>query len=147
MTRITSQNGFTLIEFMLVTAITLSAAGFLFPVGNSYLQMQTIDDTSRSVTEALRTARTLAATQSGDSAHGVKLLSGSYVLFLGQSYASRNATADVVSALPRKLEVDGLDEIVFAKRTGLPQATGTISLQLGNTHKTIDIDQYGKVSY
>jgi len=137
--------GFTLIELMLVTALMLALGSFLFPVSASYLQTQVLEDTVNDLTAVLRRAQIQASLEKDDSAFGVKILSDEYVLFSGDSYATRSTDEDETFALSSTLSMSGITEVVFAKLSGIPNTTGSITLSLGETSQDITINAYGKI--
>lgn len=137
--------GFTLIEITIVVAITIALLVFTVPAVVRFLSYQALQDTQTTLVATLRQAHTNALYQKNDSAFGVRFLSGSYVLFQGSSYAARSATYDITTTIPAGVTVSGITEVVFTKRTGVPNTTGTILLQSGNRSRSVTINQQGSI--
>lgn len=122
--------GFSLIELLLVIALLGIVGVAAFPLGTNLYRMQVLQDTRDSLVTTLRQAQVYAMAQKNDASHGVKFLGNSYVLFEGDSYDTRNESNDFAINVASNIALSGLDEVVFAQFTGLPSATGTITLSL-----------------
>lgn len=138
-------SGFSLIELLLVITLFSIVAAAAYPLSISFYQGQLMSEVQTGLEITLQRASHHARSQKNDSAHGVKLLADSYVLFQGDSYDSRITAMDSVAAFPSSLVHTGIDEIVFLQRTGAATATGTISLEYANTAATIRINAAGVV--
>jgi Tfp pilus assembly protein FimT len=137
--------GFTLIELLIVTAFTALLLVFIVPITLQFLRVQNLVDTTNTLMSSLRDAHNQAVFQNNDSAFGVKFSSNSYTLFQGSSYATRTTGEDIVVALPNNVTLSGIDQVVFAKRTGIPNTTGTILLQSGSKNMSLSINQQGVI--
>lgn len=137
--------GFTLLELLMVIAIVIGMAILTVPIGVQFFRAQIIDETTSNVLETLRRAHNQSMFQKNDSAFGVKLLSETYVLFQGDSYALRIQSEDENFDLPNNVVVSGIGEVVFVKLAGIPSATGTISITFGNDNQDISINSQGKI--
>lgn len=140
-----NQKGFTLVELLLVVALVFIVSLFTFPIGLSFLYAQTLDETTYGLTGTLRAAQSHARHGKADSAFGVKILSNSYVLFAGDSYALRDQTFDTTYSLPASVAVEGFDEVVFEQSTGYPDVMGVLSLSLYGKTAVVVLDAYGLV--
>ena len=138
-------SGFTLLELGLVIALTMIIMLFAIPMGVNFYQSETLDEGANSLYLILERAGSQALMQKNDSSFGVKILSGSYILFQGASYSSRTASQDEVFDMPAGITAGGLGEVVFAKRTGLPSATGAITFSLGGKSQAVSINNQGKI--
>lgn len=144
----TKKRGFALIELILVIALIAALAGLSIPVYQSFQVKNDIDIAANTLTQELKRAQILSQASDGDTSWGVKSQSGSIVLFKGASYSGRDAAYDETFSLPSTITPSGATEIVYAKFTGLPQATGTITLTAStNETRTITINSKGAVSY
>lgn len=137
--------GFTLIELLLVIGVAMSIAALTIPVGVRFVQTQALDETTSDILGTLRRSQHLAAFQKNDSAFGVKFLSGSYVLFQGSSYTSRVASEDESFTLPGGIITSGIDEVVFAKLTGIPSSTGMLTIASSFNSQALDIHAQGNI--
>ncbi len=138
--------GFTLLEMMVALGIIILLAAVTVPFYNQISFSRTTESARGELTSVLRLAASQASASQNDSAFGVYILSNHYILFRGNSYASRIAVEDRSFDLPAGITLSGLNEVVFAKQTGLPNVTGTISLinQLGQT-MTVSINSQGLI--
>lgn len=137
--------GFTLLELLLVISVAIIIAGLTTPIGVRFFQTQTLDETTSSILGTIRRAQNQAVFQKNDSVFGVKFLFGSYVLFQGSSYASRIQSEDESFTLSSGIATSGIDEVVFTKRTAIPNIIGTLIITFGNDSQALNINAQGKV--
>ncbi len=148
MKKIRRQHGFTLIEVLLSIALIALITGIGIPVYQTFQVRNDLDIATVSVAQSLRRAQTLAGAVDGDMSWGVQIQSGSMTLFKGASYGARDTTYDEAFQVPTSITPSGVQEIVFTKFTGIPQATGTIILTSStNETRAITINTKGMVSY
>lgn len=143
----TRSSGFTLLEALLSFLLISIMAGLSLPF---YMSLQTrndLDVTAQSVASMLRRAQIYSRAVNYDSQWGVGLQPDAVVLFKGASYASRDASQDEIIYLPGQIGVSGVTEVVFAKDTASPNATGSIVLQDQNNTRTITLNAKGMVDY
>lgn len=140
--------GFTLIEVLLSAALIAIIAGLSAPVYQSFQVKNDLDIAQNTAGQTLRRAQILSQSVDGDVSWGVKMQSGSIVLFKGASYAARDAGFDEIFDVPSNIIPSGLTEIIFAKFSGLPQSAGTAALTAPTGEiKTITINEKGTVLY
>ena len=137
--------GFTILEISLVIAMMFVIAALTFPITASFMRSQTQGDAADELVSVLRRAQSEATYQKNDSSFGVKVLSNSYVLFEGSSYATRNEDEDEVTVFSSTISHGGQGEVVFEQLTGIPSATGTISVILGREQVDIAIHTEGRI--
>ena len=144
----TGSTGFTLIEMMLSIALIAIIAGLSAPVYQSFQTRNDLDIVAVTIAHSLRRAQLLAQASDGDSSWGVAVQASGISLFKGISYVARDASYDEIFDLPGSLTPSGVSEIVFAKFTGLPQTTGTVTITSNtNEIRSITINQKGMVAY
>ncbi len=68
------------------------------------------------------------------------------MLFSGASYETRQSVVDEVFPLHQNLTLTDTTEIVFEKRTGLPNTTASIMLLEGDEYRTITVNSEGIVN-
>jgi len=137
--------GFTLIEVIVSLALFIVLLGLFLPVALSYLSASHLADTTTGVQSALREAQAKAKWQKNDQSFGVKFLSDTYVLFQGESYASRDESEDLIFGLPAGVTTSCESEWVFTSQTGRPTAVGSITITAGTRSETIEINKLGLI--
>lgn len=140
--------GFTLLEVLLSVATVAIIAGMGIPIYQSLQVRNDLDIAAVTIVQNFRRAQTLAQAIDGDTSWGLYIQSGSITLFQGASYASRDANFDEVFDVPINIVPSGMQEVVFTKFSGEPQATGTVTL-ISNTNeiRNITVNAKGMVSY
>ncbi len=134
-----------MLELLLVIGVAIFIAAFTLPAGVRFFQTQTLDETTSNILGTLRRARNQAVFQKNDSAFGVKFLSGSYILFQGNSYAERIQSEDESFTLSSGIAISGIDELIFTKLIGIPNTTGDLTITSGGDSQTLNINVQGKV--
>jgi len=142
-----ASKGFTLLELLLSVALISVIAGFSLPVYRTLIKKNDLDITVNSIAVSLRRAQVLSQAVDGDTTWGVKVQSGSIVVFKGVSYAARDTSYDESFDLQTSISPGGTTEVVFAKLTGLPQSTGTTTLTSESDTRTVSINAKGMVNY
>lgn len=147
------KTGFTLVELLIVIAITLILAMAAVPIyGNLQVSSQLNENTSLLI-QNLRTAQERSMSRVNNSSHGIKFFSDNYVLYQGSSYGTRTQVYDRVtdlgSAVSLQWSLSGsgqLDEINFSKSLGVPDMTGTVTLShsVGDM-SVINTNEFGAV--
>jgi len=142
------KKGFTLQEMLLVIALMAIMAVISVPIYQSFQVKNDVDLVANVVASTARRAQILAQGQSGDSSWGIKFTSSAVVLFKGATYATRDVNFDENFDVPTTITGGGTTEFVFAKLTGFPLSTGTMTLTTStNEVRTVVINSYGTVSY
>lgn len=143
-----TSNGFTLLEILLSVGLITILAGLSMPVAQRFQVQNDVLIASTTIAQNMRRAQIESQAVNGDSTWGIKIQSGSVVVFQGTNYASRVTTYDETFDLPTSITPTGLGEVVFAKMTGLPTTTGTVTLtDNAGVVKTIVINSMGNVTY
>jgi len=144
------QRGFTLIEMLLSVGLIAMLAGLSLPIYASFNSRDDLDLSTQELAGMLRRAETYACNVDGDNSWGVKVQSGSAVLFKGSSYATRDTTQDETDSIPATITIGGtVSEVVFSKLTAAPNTSGTITLTQPATNdvRTITLNAKGMVDY
>ena len=140
--------GFSLVELIISFAVLGILAGVSLPYFESVQTNSDLDTAIDSVAQHLRRAQALAQASRNDSRWGVKIAVGTLTVFQGGNYATRDATKDEVTSLPRSITPSGMTEIVFFKLTGLPWAVGAVILTSSNgSQRYLSLNAHGTVLY
>lgn len=140
--------GFTLIEVLLSVVAIGVIAGISVPLYQSFQVRNDLDIATVEIAQSVRRAQTLSEAVDGDVSWGIKIQSGSIIVFKGASYAVRDTTFDEVFEVPTSITPSGIAEVIFTKFTGLPQTTGTIILTSNNNEtRIITINAKGIINY
>lgn len=142
-----NKRGFTLLELLLPVAIISLLAGLSLPVYRTLMKKNDLDIAATTITSSLRRAQVLSQAVDDDKTWGVKVQSGSIVIFKGASYTARDPTFDETFDVPTTIGVGGTTEVVFAKFTGFPQTTGTVNLSTEGDTRSISINEKGTITY
>ncbi len=143
------KKGFTLIEMsiiigILIVLVSISASALLL-----FNKESDLSSNAEEIISALRQAQNKSLASEGPSRYGVYFNSTSspnqYILFKGLDYVSRDPSFDDINDLPDNIEIyeidlDGGNEVVFERITGIANQVGKVSLRLkSNPAKTKSI--------
>ncbi len=126
--------GFSLVEILIVLAILAFAMVMAIFSFDSFFKQQAyiaeVNEMHRNIVEQ----RTRAISSLSNSDYGVMIASSSLVLFTGSNYVPADSSNESIALLQSQatssLSYGGVatTSVSFAKRTGVPSATGTIDL-------------------
>ena len=128
--------GFTLIELIIILAITLLLAATVGTLSSNTFPKNQLINESDTVVQTLHRAQALTIAGKHDLSWGVHLSATQMTLFAGSSYALRNTLYDEEHEFPSGLTVSGLSDVVFVAITGETTNTGTITLTADATSET-----------
>jgi prepilin-type N-terminal cleavage/methylation domain-containing protein len=140
------RRGFTLWEVLVSICIGLTLLSAATLTTYRFLQNRQLETVSNNLVSYLRTAEARALQSEGNSSHGVSLTSGKLTLFQGASYSARTAAYDVVWIFPSYITYSGISEVVFAKQTGTPSVSGTVTVTNGIKSNVVTIYSTGAIS-
>lgn len=138
--------GFTLVEVVVVIAITTALAGLGLWASMGLYRSYALNAEEDIVASLLARARAYAMHNVGQSAHGLYFGSGEYVLFRGSSYALRNIQYDESTPVAYAITSTGLSEVVFAPLTGEANPAGDIVLTDQRRSVIITVNNEGRIS-
>ena len=129
----------------------IGIVSLLFGLGaltlSDFMNDQALQTAGKSMVQSFREARTQAVAQRLDGPWGIYFDNGSdprgYVLFQGNTYASRDTDYDQTTIFHKAIVFDqislngGGQEVVFSKRSGLTGDHG--SVRLASQTETLDI--------
>lgn len=140
-----TQKGITLIEILLVIAITAIIGATTIPVASGFLVRTYLKDKTNEIAVSLKIAQINSMSGKGGSVWGVKTDSSFIYLFKGSSFSAREVAFDQKYRIPASISITPV-EITFNNLTGNPSSTAgiTISSNAGDT-KTVILNQVGMV--
>lgn len=142
------QWGFTLLEAMLSVGLLSIIAGISLPIYQSFQNRTDLDITAHGVVQAMRRAQVYSRGMKDDVQWGIEVQTSGVTLFRGSSFASRDTSYDEVTTIPNGMTVSGLSEVLFAKLSGAPNTTGSITLTSRNNEvRTITLNAKGMVNF
>lgn len=137
--------GFTLIEVLLAGSVIALIAGIMLPVSVALKNRTDLDTAATGLTQALRRASFLSQSNRDNSRWGVRVESGSIILFHGSNYQSRDASFDEITSTSPSISSSGTTEFVFEKLTGNLGAERTLTLTFNAEQRIITINAKGVV--
>jgi prepilin-type N-terminal cleavage/methylation domain-containing protein len=143
--------GFTLLEILIVVAITASLALLAAPFFSGRVLVNVIDGTARKTADVLYEAQTSAMAGRNNVRYGVHFTTTTATLFEGASYSGADPN-NVVYTFPGAVTASAITitgggaDIVFSSHKGIPVQTGTVTFTdtAGNT-KTVSINAAGMI--
>jgi prepilin-type N-terminal cleavage/methylation domain-containing protein len=148
--------GFTILELILVIAIFAVIFSSTTIVFGNLLNEHRLASKGYEIVQSLREARTDAVSRKGDSGWGVYLDASAhpdrYIVFKGDSYMSRDSSFDQTVIFPESvifsnIGISGGNEIVFGKRTGETDDTGSFDLVTGEDKFGVTVNRLGLIDY
>jgi type II secretory pathway pseudopilin PulG len=141
--------GFTVLELLLVVGIGAVTLTSVAPFAGRFRKTQELESYAQNVLVAgLRYAQSNALKQQNNSAWGVYFdhTDPFYVVYAGNSYATRTATLDRITRLPAGFTFSGTNDIPFAKGTGkTPGGTVTLTNMYGSRTITIGTEGVSEI--
>lgn len=136
------RKGFTIIELLVVIGISIILAAAAAPLYNGLQVTAQLNDNTSLIIQTLRTAREQSLAGYNNARHGVYFDNNvgsvsSYILYQGDSYATRQTSYDRQMFFDPALIVSSTDfvlinvadiDINFARGTGVPNNIGTLQL-------------------
>lgn len=142
-----TRSGFTLFETVIVMGIFLIIFSFGLFIGFDYYRGYLLAAERDTVVATLRKARSQALNNVLQAAHGLYIATTSYVIFTGNSFATRNAVYDeAINRLPG-VSASGTTEVVFWPLAATSTASGTIALSDGVRQVGIQVNYEGRINW
>lgn len=141
------RHGFTLVELAVVIGITAIIVVATVPLYSFFQTYSSMNSSKAEVVQHMRLTETLARSDRGGSAYGIKFEPHQYTIFRGLSYAARTPSQDRLFTIPSNITLSGITEIIFTQHTGLPSTAGTLTLThaQSDTTETITINALGLI--
>jgi len=151
-----NRRGFTLVEFLIVTAIGAILAGIFFIGFTEQGAQQELDFAVSSLVSFVRNAEERARGQFEGVSWGVRFTNSAanpdyYLVFSGPIFTGASSTIYLPAAVEFSDPSSGNNkDVIFSKVTGLPDSEKSVTLQLQNTPaetRTITIHSNGSISF
>jgi type II secretory pathway pseudopilin PulG len=140
------RSGFTLVEITISLGVTLILFGVVAIISINFIKNRTAEVVTETMVSYLRAAEQRALGSEGNISHGISLANGNLTMFRGASYAGRQTAYDTIMPYPSYIAFSGITEVIFAKQTGTPSVTGTITVNNGIHSSVITIYSTGAIS-
>lgn len=137
--------GFTLIELLLVVAIILVLSALSSTFYSRFLLQNAVDNGVDQVVGSLRKAQIYSMESKWGDNWSVNFNNNTIVLYKGLSFAGRDHSFDETFSVNSNVAVLGLDNISFARGTGLPSSTATITVAGNGQNKVVNLNSQGMV--
>lgn len=141
---IRSQQGFSLIEILLVVALTAILGVSVVTVGQRFLVNNHLENKSNELVWLLNTARLNSISGKESSLWGVAVTNSEMIAFKGSSYADRDQAFDLTFAVPTSLGIS-TGEVVFAAVTGEPDSPLSYTITGQGASHSITVNDLGVV--
>ncbi|MFH1308494.1 MAG: prepilin-type N-terminal cleavage/methylation domain-containing protein [Patescibacteria group bacterium] len=142
------EQGFSIVELITVISILLVLVAISVPVFLSFQKTSSLNDSTEKLISILRIAQNKTLASENASQFGVyfddSVSPHQYTLFEGSNYAGRIVSSDKIYELSKEVEffeidLNGGDEVVFDRITGITSYPGNVSLRLKNDNTKISI--------
>jgi len=145
--------GFTLAELLVTLGVVSLLVAASLPAFWNFLNKYQLDANGADLAATLRFAQRLAMESEGDSVYSVHLVSGasgSFTLYRGSVYATRDTDYDESHTLPATLSLTYTvpdADVTFTKVEGSTTDTGTITITWidGGDTKAFSINEAGRI--
>ncbi|MFH1744770.1 MAG: prepilin-type N-terminal cleavage/methylation domain-containing protein [bacterium] len=155
--KITKNNGFTLIEILVVLTISALLLTFASTSFRDFQNKQSLNNEAEKLVSVLFVAQSKTVSSRDLSQWGVYFnMPQSYTLFNGADYATRNPALDKIYTIENDVTMssvnlaEGVSQIVFKKLSGFTDQAGTIVFELtldSSKSKTVHINSAGQISF
>lgn len=143
-----NKNGFTLIELILVISLIALLSGLSLSVFSRTQTKNDLNVAISSFASISRNAQIKARLSIQDDGWGVKIEQSKITLFKGNNFMSRDQSQDQITKISPNISISGINELSFAKITGLPSTSGTIVIsELYGQDFNINIANNGVINY
>ena len=148
-----NRRGFTIIETILMVALLAIIVGLASPSFWNFLNKYQVDAMREDLVQLIRLAQSKSMQSEQGSAYSIHFTTGpggSFILYRGTDFASRNTDYDEVHALPSALSLSSTlpdADLSFTKTEGATTDTGTLTIAwpVGNLSKTIEVNEVGTI--
>lgn len=136
-----TKGAFSLIELILVVTIVLTLGVLSTVFYSRFLNQNSVANVSDQFASQLRKAQIYAMAGKQNTSWGVRYDTNTITLF-----ASNLPAFDETFTVNSNITVSGFTPVVFAKVTGMPGTTPTITISGGGNTKTVSVNSQGAVA-
>lgn len=137
--------GVTLIELLLVVAITVVVGVAVAPLGAGFLVRNQLENKTNEIVSSLRTAQLNSISGKEQSAWGMAVTANNIIMFRGSTYTSPGTAFDQSFTIPRSMTITPI-QVVFDPLTGNPNTPTTILLSSNTGDSSrVEVNQVGTV--
>ena len=138
--------GFTVIEIILIIGILAIIFGLGFPIVFDFYKNYQFKTEQDQFISFLEIARNLSMTNLNQSQHGVFQNNDNFIIFEGNSFATRNQSQDQIFPRSKAVSVSGPSEIIFNVISG--QATSSLYIFTnGKTSSNVYVNKEGQIDW
>lgn len=141
-----NNRGFTFVEMILVVALISIVTGMSVVFYSRFINQNAVLNTVDQLVGELHKAQIYAMSGKQNSNWGVNYASQTITLYSGTSYVARNTAFDEKFNVNGTVSVSGLSDLNFARVTGIPTVSPTITISGGNNTKTVTVSSQGGIS-
>lgn len=143
-----NKKAFGLIELMLTVAIVLVLSAGSGVIYSRFLIQNAVSNTVDQIVQNARKAQYYAMTSRKSNSSGWGLHYDSWILTLyqGASFPTRNTALDEAWTINNNVSISGWGDINFARMTGEPSMTATITISGQGNDKTVSVNSLGMIS-
>ncbi len=143
-----NRKGFSLVELLLVIALMAIVGTGVLVVYRGVWIRNDLKVNRNIVVSNLRRAHIMALNSRENSSWGVKVGSGTLIVFKGEAYSSRDSAFDESFMLSNSVSISGTDEFVFESFSGEAGIDGTMTLITeGGDQVDIFVNDKGFIDY
>ena len=141
------RKAFTLTELLLTIAIIIIISTFTVAFYGRFLTQNAVQDTVDRLVGNTRKAQLYAMSSKWGSNWGVNISGHTMTFYRGTSFGTKVTGFDEVFTINSNVTVSGIGDLNFARVTGLPSATSTVTISdLNNNSKTVTVNSQGVAS-
>ena len=148
------KKGLTALEVLIAIAIIAILVALVLPNFSAMRKNQTLKNAAEDVASSLRTAKSQSLASINSSEYGVHFEETKIVIFKGKTYLQNspdNITIDIIApASISNVTLGGVSgnigDVYFQKISGDPSLSGSVTVSIPNSSKTINLSAVGAVT-
>jgi prepilin-type N-terminal cleavage/methylation domain-containing protein len=141
-------SGFSILELLVTIALISMLFGMTVPIGIDFIAKNNITVAKETVVNTLRTAQHNSINLEQSSNWGVYTQQNSLIMYMGDTYATRDTDFDLLNQLPSGIAITSGMDINFTQLSGDTSANSNIVVSSARAKsKTVQINTEGVVSH